>query len=632
MIDPKLFQLLAEQVSDYAVFLLAPDGTVMSWSLGAQRIKGYRADEIIGRHFSLFYPPETRASGWPDSELQYAIREGRFEDEGFRVRKDGSRFWANVVITALRDESGRLVAFSKITRDQTERRMQEEALRQSEERFRLLVEGVVDYAIYMLDPTGIVTSWNLGAERITGYDRSEIIGKHFSSFFPPEEVAESRPWAELEHARRHGRLEVEGWRLRKSGERFWARAVITSLYDESAHLRGFAKVTQDLSLQRSHRELLSATEKLNEFIATLAHEIRNPLAPISNAIALMERARADDPVQAEMRGMIGRQARQLTRIADDMLDISRITRGTLVIRSELLSVGDVIGNAIEASLPQIEAAEHSLSVEPSAEKLLVKGDMERLVQVVSNLLNNAARFTPKGGDIAVRTWQEETRVCIGVRDSGCGIAKDDLESIFTMFVHGKETSQAHSGAGLGVGLALARSIVELHGGTIEAKSEGPGHGSEFIVRLPKPEEAVVARDEAAQAAENEVLRSRRVLVVDDNVDAANSLFMLMRLLGHEARVAYGGEEAVRMFDDFRPHIVLLDIGLPGMSGYEVARLLRSRKDGAKVRIVAVTGWGQADDRRQSREAGFDLHLVKPISESQLREVLRQGDVNGMTMQ
>ena len=238
--DAALFKLMAQQVRDYGLFLLDPGGRIISWNTGAHLIKGYEADEIVGRHFSVFYTPDAVARGWPEHELDVAAREGRFEDEGFRVRKDGSRFWANVIITALRDEGGRLVAFSKITRDLTERRRQEDALRQSEERFRLLIEGVVDYAIYMLDPQGMISSWNAGAERIKGYGRDEVLGTHFSRFYSDEDLKAGRPWAELAEARRYGRAVDEGWRVRKGGDRFWARVVVTSLHDPEGRLRGFA--------------------------------------------------------------------------------------------------------------------------------------------------------------------------------------------------------------------------------------------------------------------------------------------------------------------------------------------------------------------------------------------------------
>src|SRR5579871_320039 len=243
MVDPVLYQLAVEQTRDYAVFILDLDGRVMSWNAGARLIKGYTAAEIVGRHFSVFYPPEAVQSDWPSYELKVAAEEGRFEDEGWRVRKDGSRFWAGVLITALRGPDGRLLGFSKFTRDLTDRRLHEEALLQSEERFRLLVDGVVDYAIFMIDRDGVVSSWNTGACRMKGYTREEIVGRHFSRFYPPEDVKAGKPWEMLDTARRTGRAENEGFRVRKNGDRFWARAVLTALYDAAGDLRGFAKVT-----------------------------------------------------------------------------------------------------------------------------------------------------------------------------------------------------------------------------------------------------------------------------------------------------------------------------------------------------------------------------------------------------
>ena len=618
MVEAKLFQLAAEQIKDYAMFLLDPQGRIMSWNRGAQLIKGYAPEEIIGRHFSVFYPKAALDSGWPQRELEIAAREGSFEDEGWRVKRNGERFWANVVITALRDEAGRLLGFSKVTRDLSERRLHEEALRQSEERFRLLIEGVVDYAVFMLDPAGVVSSWNRGAEKIKGYSRDEIVGKHFSNFYPPEDVRAGKPWAELATARRDGRAEDEGWRVRKNGERFWARAVVNALYDATGHLRGFAKVTQDLSARRHIQELEAAAQRLNEFIAMLAHEIRNPLAPIRSALALMDKTRPDDPVQVKMRRTIDRQSQRLSRIADDMIEISRVTRGALAIERKPVDVAEVVERAAEAAAPAIERAGHLLSVDLPRERTFVTGDLERLVQVLANLLDNAARYTPDGGSIAVKAWREGQQVTLSVRDTGRGIAADELRSVFQMFVQGR--SPLHRvGTGLGVGLALARSIVELHGGTIEALSEGENKGAEFLVRLPAGQ--APAHDERpVAAASRKVDASQRVLVVDDNADAAGTLDLFVKALGHETRVAYDGEQALQAFDEFRPDIVLLDIGLPGMNGYEVARRLRSRS-GRGFRIIAVTGWGQAEDRKQSAEAGFDLHLVKPVDEAQLLRIL-----------
>ena len=329
MIDASIFRHMVEQAKEYALFVLDPQGRIMTWNLGAQRIKGYAEEEIVGRHFSVFYPPEAVASGWPAHELKVATREGRFEDEGWRVRKDGARFWANVVITALRDENGRLLGFSKLTRDLSERRRNEEALLRSEERFRLLVEGVVDYAIFMLDPDGIITSWNLGAQRIKGYAREEILGSHFSRFYTDEDIDAGKPWEELAVARRDGRAQDEGWRVKKDGSMFWARVVITALYDPQGNLRGFSKVTQDLTQSRQIQDLEKAARNLHEFIAVLAHELRNPLAPIRNAVQVMASGPALPPAHEAMRQTIDRQSVQLSRIVDDMVDIVRISQGKL---------------------------------------------------------------------------------------------------------------------------------------------------------------------------------------------------------------------------------------------------------------------------------------------------------------
>ncbi|HVL59284.1 MAG TPA: ATP-binding protein, partial [Burkholderiaceae bacterium] len=487
-----------------------------------------------------------------------------------------------------------------------------------------------DYAIYMLDPEGFVASWNLGAQRIKGYDASDVIGRHFSNFFTPEDVEAGKPWEELASARSGGRAEAEGWRVRKDGSRFWARAVVTALHDATGRLRGFSKVTQDLSQRRQIQELEQAAERVQEFIAMLAHEIRNPLAPIHNAIHVMARTKLEDPAQLRMLEIIGRQAAQLGRIADDMLDISRVTQGKMVIQRVPVDIAEVVERAIDVAAPLIEAARHRLQVEMAAERRRVIGDQDRLVQVFSNLLNNSARYTPPGGSIAISVATEAEDVVVRVTDNGRGIDPSRLKSIFQMFVQEREPI-SRVGEGLGVGLALARSIVELHGGAIEARSDGAGKGSEFVVRLPRaaPHEATepsaATKQHAPRAA---AARSRRVLVVDDNADAAATLDMLLKALGHEARIARDGAEALAAFEAFRPDIVLLDIGLPGISGYEVARRLRRR--GSTARIIAVTGWGQPKDREESAQAGIDLHLVKPIDAEQLQRVLapERGGCNG----
>jgi PAS domain S-box-containing protein len=616
-----LYRLVIEQTKDYALFVLDPAGRISTWNAGAERIKGYAADEIIGRHFSVFYTRESVESGWPAHELKVATAEGRFEDEGWRVRKDGSRFWANVVITALRDPQGRLLGFSKITRDLTGRREHEEALRESEERFRLLVEGVTDYSVFMLDPEGIVTSWNTGAQRISGYTRDEIIGKHFSRFYLQEHIDAGRPWAELALARKHGRAEDEDWRIRKNGQRYWARVVVNALYDTSGQLRGFAKITQDLTERLHLAQLETATKNVNEFLAMLAHELRNPLAPIRSAVQVMANTPAGHPTHEVMRQTIDRQSAQLQRIVDDMLDIARMTRGKLEIRHDPVSLAEVVRQAAETSGPAIAEGRHNFTVDMPGEAILVNGDLPRLAQLVANLLNNAARYTAEGGVIALKASVDESVAVISVRDSGRGISADFIDRIFELFVQGRPPEKRFK-EGLGIGLALARSIADLHGGSLIAQSEGEGKGSEFTLRLPVLNDPQSVLQEASiRELQKAGANPRRILIVDDNVDAAVSLRLLLLSLGHVTTVAHDGVEALRIATEFRPDVVLLDIGMPGLDGYEVARRLKQLRPGAPTEIIAVTGWGQPADREKSREAGFDLHLVKPVDQSQLAQIL-----------
>jgi PAS domain S-box-containing protein len=626
LVDPLIYQILVEQVQDYALFVLDPAGRIMTWNVGARRIKGYAPEEIIGKHFSAFYTPDAVERGWPAEELRLATREGRFEDEGWRLRKDGSRFWANVIITALRDEHGKLLGFSKITRDVTDRKLHEEALRQAEERFRLLVEGVVDYAIFMLDLEGRVTSWNAGAQRIKGYRPDEIIGRHFSHFYSDQDVEAGKPWEELATARRDGRAEDEGWRVKKSGERFWARAVIAALYDADGHLRGFAKVTQDLSERRHMQELEKAARHVNEFIATLAHELRNPLAPIRNAVEVMAKVPASDPAQQLMRQTIDRQSAQLARILDDMIDIARVTRGELNMERSPVEMAEAVRRAGETAAPFIQAGKHRLEIDLPSEPLVVQGDIHRLTQLLANLLNNAARYTPQAGAIAVRARREQNWLVVQVHDTGRGIEAGMLERIFHMFVQGRAPLEK-IGGGLGVGLALARKIAEAHGGSLTAASEGEGRGAVFTLRLPLLEEAHPPHAKTQPSAGSVV--PKRILVVDDNVDAATTLQLLLKSLGHEACAAFDGQQALSMAAAFRPDVVLLDIGMPGLDGYEVARRLRALKRVEPLRIIAVTGWGQEADRTRAREAGFDVHLVKPVDPTVLTSAIASN--NGATL-
>jgi len=613
------FRALIEGVRDYAIFMLDADGCVTTWNAGAEQIMGYATGEILGAHLSRFYPPGSRRQELAEHELRTATLEGRFEDEDWRVRKDGKRFWANVVLTAIRDSAGKLLGFSKITRDLTERRKYETHLRESEERFRLLVESVVDYAIVTIDADGLISSWNSGAERITGYTASELVGRHFSRLYPPEDIAAHKPWSQVIAAREQGRFSEEGWRLRKDGTQFWANSVIALLpgLEASPH---FYMVTQDLTQRRHAESLADTAQKMHEFIAMLAHELRNPLAPIRNAVALMQRRKIEDPIVESMRQTIDRQSAQLVRIIDELLDVNRVARGQFSIERSIIDLRDVIVRAIETSRPAIDSKHHSLAVDLGSQEIRVDADALRMTQVVVNLLNNAAKYTPPGGRLEIQARVANDLAEIHVRDNGKGIDRAALDRVFDLFIQ-LEPNAVGSLGGLGVGLALVRRIVELHGGRVQARSEGIGRGSEFIVRVPITH--AIALGQETNAEYPDVGQPLRVLVVDDNVDAADSLALLLQQMGHRVQIAYDGATALRSVSANPPHLLMLDIGMPHMSGYDVARAIRGMQLPRQPLIAAVTGWGQPADRERARESGFDRHFAKPVSERDIHGLLAE---------
>lgn len=612
------FRMFVNAIEDYAIFMLSPDGRVRTWNAGAAKIKGYEADEILGKHFSVFYTAEAVARGWPRYELEEAALHGRFEDEGWRVRKDGSTFWANVVITALRDESGTLKGYVKITRDLSERRRQTEALRQSEERFRLLLEGVEGYAIYMLDTEGMITSWNTGATQITGYRRDEVIGRHFSMFHPADDASPEGPDRVLRIAQAEGRYEEEGWRQRKDASLFWANVTTTAVYDEANQLRGYAKIMRDMSERKRLEELELANRRMSEFLATLGHELRNPLAPVRNAIDILQKDLDIDPTVARCRDMIDRQITHLSRLVDDLLDIGRITSGKIELRLAPVDMRTIIERSIESSRFHTDAREQRIDVDLPAEPLTVKGDMTRLVQVLHNLLHNASKFSPPGTAITIRASRQGRSALIEVADQGRGMPEQALDAVFQLFVQeDRETNPTDSG--LGIGLTLCRSLVRMHGGAISASSPGPGLGSTFTVRLPLDEPAPPAR--AMATSSRRTSTARRILVLDDNRDSADSLAMLLEINGHQARPLYTAEAALRMAPSFQPHIVFIDLAMPTMDGFAALRALKAIPQLAHTVFIAMTGYGQEEDRQRTARAGFDMHLVKPLDVSQLGPIV-----------
>ncbi|HEU0036083.1 MAG TPA: PAS domain S-box protein [Kofleriaceae bacterium] len=619
-----LFRLLVDTVKDYAIFVLDPRGYVATWNPGAERFKGYQADEIIGRHFSTFYPEIDVKAGKCERELELAARDGRFEDEGWRVRKDGSQFWANVVITALRDGEGRLIGFGKVTRDLTERMLAERTHLEAERRLRLLIESVQDYAIFALDANGNVATWNPGAERIKGYRADEIIGRHFSTFYPEADVQAGKCEHGLEVAARIGRFETEGWRVRKDGTQFWANVVISAVRDETGAVVGYSKVTRDLTERRrveEERAARIAAEQANrtkdEFLAMLGHELRNPLAPIVTAIQLLK-IRGDTRSMREIQ-IIERQVNQMTRLVDDLLDVSRIARGKIVLVRKRIDLRDVLAKAAEISIPSIDSKRQRFEVDVPMVPILVEGDEARLVQVFANLLNNASKYTPVGGRIELAVRHDPRTVSVIVQDSGRGIDPALLPRVFDLFVQGYQEADRAEG-GLGIGLTLVRSLVELHGGDAQAHSEGVNRGTTMTIRLPSISDGTVDAprepDRSLSHAYHAPALKRRILLVDDNEDARWLLADVLGALGHAVTTAGDGPAALAMIEDQRPDVVLLDIGLPGMDGFELAKEIRERY-GNSIRLIAVTGYGRQVDHARSKEAGIDVHMVKPVDVQKL---------------
>jgi PAS domain S-box-containing protein len=490
-----LQKLLVDSVRDYAIFALDRAGHVLTWNTGAQLLNGYSPSEIIGKHFSIFYTPEAARSGGPENELRIATETGRHEEEGWRVRKDGTRFWANVVINALLDENGESIGFAKITRDLSERKKVEESLRTSEERFRLLVQSVGDYGIFMLDPTGRVASWNAGARRIKGYEESEILGHHFSEFYPEADKATDKPAMELRVAAQTGRFEDEGWRVRKDGTQFWANVVITALRNRQGELIGFAKVTRDLTERRAAElraiedaRRIEDAEEANrtkaEFLAAMSHELRTPLNAIGGYADLLilgiHGGLTPDQQSALERIRLSQQ--HLLGLITDLLNFSKIEAGTLTYDIAPVKLSDTIA-AVQPMIEQQAAAKNiRINWPPPDPSIVAYADKPRVEQILLNLLTNAVKFTSPGGSIDVRHVANETNAMLGVTDNGIGIPRDKIDAIFEPFVQvGRTLTSAQEGTGLG--LAISRDLARAMGGNI-AVTSALGSGSDFVLTLP----------------------------------------------------------------------------------------------------------------------------------------------------
>jgi PAS domain S-box-containing protein len=518
----------------------------------------------------------------------------------------------------------KVAGFIELTKERDRARREAEIV-------RLIIHNTKDYAIFMLDPQGRVTTWNMGAERLKGYRADEIIGQHFSRFYPQEDIDRGWPEHELAVAVETGRFEDEGWRLRKDGSRLWANVVITTLRSESGEVLGFSKITRDLTErkvaeenarrltaeQAAREQLKLAEQRKDEFLAMLGHELRNPLAPLRSALQLMKMQGATSEMISQARDTCERQVQHMVRLVDDLLDVSRVMRGRIEIRRETVELADMIRHGAEIAQPMIDSHGQKLLLSLPDKPLYLNADPARLAQVISNLLHNAAKFSPHAGRIWLSLAEQGTQAVIKIKDEGAGIRADLLPHIFDLFVQGDSALERSQG-GLGIGLTVVRRLIEMHGGEVKVASEGMGLGAEFTITLPGLRQP---QQPAPKASKPALATPRRVLIVDDNVDSADMLALLLKNSGHEIRLAHSGPAALAAAQEFLPELVLLDIGLPGMSGYDVARALRQQKQFDGTVLAALTGYGQEGDRTLSLEAGFDLHYVKPLSPKTLQALL-----------
>jgi PAS domain S-box-containing protein len=511
-----------------------------------------------------------------------------------------------------------VVAASKIVRDVTPR-VHAEAER---ERFVRVLENSQDF-IGMCDLQGVPFFVNRAGLEMVGLDSLEQAKQTpVAEFFFPEDQA--RVIGEyLPQVLRDGQGEIEiRFRHFKTGAARWMAYKVLTLTDHSGVPTGFATVSQDVTERKARADdLIEADRRKNEFLAMLAHELRNPLAPLSNAVqAIRRRQPGDEHTLTVATDILDRQIRQMSRLVNDLLDASRVSRGKIELRCTRVALRPIIEEAIETVRPLLARFEHTLTTTLPPEALYVDGDAGRLSQVIGNLLANAAKFTDKAGRIWLSAEREGDEAVIRVRDDGIGIAPEHLQTLFDMFVQ-VDTAIERSRDGLGIGLTLVKTLVELHGGTVQVHSAGPGCGSEFTVRLAAVSAGADSPEVERRAPALGDSSARRVLIVDDSVDAAESLAMLLAFEGHEIHTAHDGADAVRTAERLRPDIVLMDIGLPILNGYEACRRIRSQPWGAAITMVAITGWGQEDDHEQFAAVGFDLHLVKPVDHDELLRVV-----------
>jgi PAS domain S-box-containing protein len=621
------YRILVEAVTDYAIYMLDAGGIVTSWNAGAQRFKGYTPEEIIGQHFSRFYGEEDRAKNLPARALEISAREGKFEAEGWRIRKDGSRFWAHVVIDPIRDPSGRLVGYAKVTRDLTERRATEEALRRSEEQFRLLVQGVTDYAIYMLSPEGNVTNWNPGAQRIKGYTPAEIVGKHFSQFYTPEDREKGMPARALETAAREGKFEAEGWRLRKDGSRFWSHVIIDPIRNDQGEIHGFAKITRDIterkaaqdSLDRA-REALFQSQKMDavgQLTGGVAHDFNNLLMAVLGSLELLRKRLPDDPAHLRLVDNAIMGAKRGATLTQRMLAFAR--RQDLDARP--LDAAQLVRSMTDL-LERTLGADAEIRVEIPAALSQAVTDENQLELALLNLCVNARDAMQRGGHIVIAAREEQVDlrhasglapghyICLSVTDTGEGMSKETMARATEPFFTTKGV-----GKGTGLGLSMVHGMAEQMGGRLVLSSK-LGEGTTAEIWLPAVPGAHRQQGVATEAEKSQTApRKLKVLAVDDDRLVLFNTVAMLEDLGHEAVEAGSGEEALQLLRSQSFDLVITDQSMPKMTGVQLMEAIA--RDWPELPMVLATGYAELPGGVEVKAP----RLSKPFTERHLAQML-----------
>jgi PAS domain S-box-containing protein len=627
--DAERYKLLVGAVTDYAIYMLDPTGRIASWNAGAERFKGYSEDEIIGRNFSTFYTPEDQAAGMPRLALETAAGAGKFQSEGWRVRKDGSRFWAHDVTDSIRDGSGRLIGFAKVTRDLTERRQAEQILAESQQEFRLLVQSVTDYAIYMLDLEGNIVSWNPGAQRIKGYRPDEIIGQHFSRFYTEEDREAGLPAMALSTAAREGRFEKEGWRVRKDGTRFWANVVIDPIRGSSGNVRGFAKITRDVTERRESEHRLEETrgalsqsqkmEAVGKLTGGVAHDFNNLLSAIIGSLELAQKRLGSDPRVDDLLANAMQAAQRGASLTQRMLAFARrqeLKPESVDVRTLVSAMTDMLARSLGPNFDIVTR------FPPTLARILV--DPNQFEMSILNLTINARDAMPDGGAITISAREEMSPhgvplgshpgryVVLSIEDQGVGMDEVTLERATEPFFTTKGL-----GKGTGLGLSMIAGLAEQSGGRLELRST-LGSGTTASIWLP----ALGKSGKAPPLAEQPDIpasarESLKILAVDDDALVLLNTAAMLEDMGHVVTTASSGPRALRALEGMEQcDLIITDHGMPGMSGAQLIEEARTMRPGLPA--ILATGYAELPDGT----AHGVLRLAKPFFQHQLAEVVR----------